>query len=323
MKRKFFALICILAAFSFILAGCRRSSGIYTDEDMTKVHDIVGSVQQWNKEYSNVIDNSVLSTLNSKLSSDPDFIDYLSTRNLDPDKPMIALTFDDGPSAKTTSKILDVLEKYNAKATFFVVGSNAAQNGGLLKRMQSMGCEVGNHTYDHKELTQISAAEVKTQLSKTDAVIRKYTGQDCRIIRPPGGAVSTEVRKEVDKPMILWYVDTRDWESSNAQSVISNAEEYAEDGTIVLMHDIYSSTEQAIETIVPDLAAKGYQFVTVSELAYMKGVKLKSGGEYFDFIKGDKSNITSDPESESEAVDLSGNTSDDYNSTEDTSASST
>ncbi len=309
MKKTFMILFALLTLLALTMTGCgKRSSGIYSSEEMTQIHDVSGSVENMSRVYDNVVNKSLPSTINSRLAKDPGYGEYLSTMTIDPSKPMIALTFDDGPNDSSTVQILDTLEKYNARATFFVVGSNAKEHGDILKRMSTQGCEIGNHTYDHVELTTLDADNIKKQLSKTDEVIKQYTGQDCKVVRPPGGAVTVDTRKTVDRPMILWYIDTRDWESRNAASVISNAETYAEDGAIVLMHDIYDSTAQAVASIVPDLKDKGYQFVTISQLAYMKGEKLVGGGEYFSFVKnkGGNENITSDV-SEGEYVDMSGN----------------
>lgn len=218
----------------------------------------------------------------------------LMDESIDPDKPMVALTFDDGPGYYdgngicTTERILDVLEKHNAKATFFMCGSrinDSTQN--LLKREKKLGCELGNHTYDHKNYgKKVDSSDIL----KCSNIIKEVTGQKPTVFRCPGGIMSKEIQRECEKenmPIAYWSVDTEDWKSKNAKSVVKIATSKAYDGAIILMHDIYPSTADAVEKIVPMLIKDGYQLVTVSELIAYKneGNAPKAGQQYINGTK--------------------------------------
>ncbi|MCR5791878.1 MAG: polysaccharide deacetylase family protein [Lachnospiraceae bacterium] len=199
-------------------------------------------------------------------------------------KKMVALTYDDGPSY-FTDDILDILKKHNQVATFFVVGSRVNTYKKQMKRAYDMGCQIGNHTYDHTILTSAGNAKIKSQIKKTNVAIKKITGEKVVIMRPPGGGYNSSVGKAVNMPMILWSVDTRDWATRNATSTKNKVLKDVKDGDIVLMHDLYEPTAKASKTIIPKLVKKGYQLVTVSELAELRGKKMKAKNAYFDFYK--------------------------------------
>ena len=202
-------------------------------------------------------------------------------RAIDPKKPMVALTYDDGPSSSATTRILNTLEKYDARATFFVVGSRVDSYKSQIQRAYNLNCEIGNHTYNHKTLTSASASEIKNELNKTASKVEAITGERPVIMRPPGGSYQNDtVRKNVGAPIIMWSVDTRDWESRNASSIISNVKRNTYNGSIILMHDLYDSTASATETIVPWLVDNGYQIVTVTEMMDAKGITMKDGVAY-------------------------------------------
>ena len=199
---------------------------------------------------------------------------------IDPDKPMIALTFDDGPSVYT-EEILDQLEKYDARATFFVVGERVSEYASTIQRAHSIGCEIGNHSWSHPDLSTISVSAMKKELEKTDAAIEKITGEVPALLRPPYGGVDADVRANAGKPLIHWSVDTRDWSTRSSSSTINSVLNNARDGSIVLMHDIYSSTKSAAVSLIPTLISKGYQLVTVSEMAAYRGITLEDGTVYY------------------------------------------
>lgn len=182
---------------------------------------------------------------------------------------MIALTFDDGPSVNTDA-ILDVLEEFGVKATFFVVGSRVPSYTSQLKRENDLGCEIGSHTYNHSYLTKLSPEEMQNEIDQTNQVVAQVTGHETTCIRPPGGFYNDEVIKRINCPIAMWNVDTLDWKSRNAQSVAGIATTNIKDGDIILMHDLYSSTAEAVRTIVPALISQGFQIVTVSELLNAK-----------------------------------------------------
>lgn len=205
-------------------------------------------------------------------------------RVINPNKPMVALTFDDGPS-QYTPRILDVLNENNSKGTFFVVGSSINRNKELLTVMIEDGHEIGNHSYNHKDLTAISHEELYRQIVGTDDLLEIATGHRTTIMRPPYGRNNVEMNKILYKPIILWSLDTRDWENRNAETIKNNILDNVKDGDIILMHDLYDSTAEAVETVVPELIKRGYQLVTVSELMEYRGLDLVSGQVYRDMYK--------------------------------------
>ena len=204
-----------------------------------------------------------------------------SIYGIDPNKPAVALTYDDGPHSTVTHDILDVLEKYDAKATFFVVGSRVPTYSDCVKRASDMGCEIGIHTYNHKILTSATNSEITSEMTRTSDAIKKITGEAPTIMRAPGGSYNDRVKGAVGMPLIQWSVDTLDWKNRNASSVISSVKNNTRDGSIILMHDLYGSTADATETIVPWLISQGYQLVTVSELMDLKGIDMQDGSVYF------------------------------------------
>lgn len=186
----------------------------------------------------------------------------------------IAITFDDGPHPVHTEKILDVLNKYNVKATFFIVGSNAELYPSIVKRTFQEGHELGNHTYSHVYINRISDQNLIEEIDKTNGVIEKITGFRPIIFRPPGGAYNDgkiEVISSRGQKCVLWswWQDTRDWSCPPVDKVVSTVMDNLHHGDIILFHDFNSKntpTIEALDIIIPQLIEKGYQFVSVSEL---------------------------------------------------------
>lgn len=204
-------------------------------------------------------------------------------RYIDPTKPMVALTYDDGPQTGAGSRILDTLASYGAKATFFLVGDRCASRAAEVQRMVAEGHEVGNHTYQHKYLNKLGADQIRYQIDQGSAAIAAAGGVTPALVRLPGGNKNSTVLANVNYPMIQWSIDTRDWEHRNAQKTINEVLSKVGDGDIVLMHELYDATATATETIVPELIARGYQLVTVSEMAQAKGIQLQPGQLYYNF----------------------------------------
>lgn len=205
------------------------------------------------------------------------------TRKIDKNKKMVALTYDDGPSIYTP-RILKTLKENNSVATFFAVGNRVPMYSDTVKKAYDMGCEIGNHTYEHKSLPNLSETEVKRQISKTNKEVKKAIGEKPVIMRPTGGATNNNIKKWVGMPSIIWSIDTLDWKTRNADSTKRAVLDHVKDGDIVLMHDLYSATATASETIIPELVRRGYQLVTVSELAECRG-GMKETGAYYSFRK--------------------------------------
>lgn len=204
-------------------------------------------------------------------------------RVIDLKKPIIALTFDDGPSVLYTKRVYNQLKKYDARATFFVLGCNLEKSQDvqkIVKASAKYGNEIASHTYNHKNLARLSVSEVQTEVSKTERLIRKVTGVTPTLTRPPYGSLNDTVKSAIHTPLILWSIDTRDWQTRNADKTVESVLGHVKDGDIVLMHDVYDQTANAAERIIPALVKKGYQLVTVSELATYKKIKLKNGTSY-------------------------------------------
>ena len=194
---------------------------------------------------------------------------------IDPGKPMVALTFDDGPGPRT-SEILDQLKKYNAHATFFMLGKNVKSYPDAIKQMLKDGNELGNHSYDHQQLTKIDAEAIAKEVNDTNENIKNICGSPATVLRPPYGAINDTVKSSVGMPMILWNVDTLDWKTRNTQSTIDEVMRNLKDGDIILMHDIHEPSVQAALKLIPDLVSQGYKLMTVSELAAAKNVTLQN-----------------------------------------------
>ncbi|MDR2486323.1 MAG: polysaccharide deacetylase family protein [Clostridiales Family XIII bacterium] len=197
----------------------------------------------------------------------------------DPDSPMLALTFDDGPG-KHTNAILDLLKKHDAKATFCVLGNLVNGRKGTVRRAADLGCEIIGHSWDHKQLTKLTKEEIKAEINDTSDEIARVCGQRSNLYRPPYGAVDDKVRKiskQLGFSMLGWSVDTLDWKTKNADAVYNAVMKGAKDGAIILLHDIHGSTADAMKRVIPKLIEKGFQLVTVSELLESKGVKTSPG----------------------------------------------
>lgn len=203
--------------------------------------------------------------------------------DLDMSKPMVAITFDDGPSYNgASSKILETIEKYGIKATFFMIGVNARANPDNVKRKVELGCQIGNHTYDHKKYGKNVSPDLIRR--GREAVSQAGGGVEVNSFRSTGGNTTAEIRKECrDEGVALYYwsLDTQDWKYRDAEKVYNSVVDNIRDGDIVLMHEIYDTTAEAFEKIVPELLSQGYQFVTCDELVLAKTGKPPVPGEQY------------------------------------------
>lgn len=202
--------------------------------------------------------------------------------HIDPNKPMLALTFDDGP-CKHTERLLDIFAQHGGKGTFYVVGNLIDERPDALKRMVAEGHEVGGHSWGHKDLSELSTEGIREQLMKTKEKIHEVTGYWSVTMRPPWGNVNDRVRtvaKESGLSMILWSVDTLDWMLQDADKVYESVMSQVKDGAIILMHDLHGTTVDAMERVIPELLAQGYQLVTVPELLLFNDGTMDPGKEY-------------------------------------------
>lgn len=195
---------------------------------------------------------------------------------VDATKPMVALTYDDGPSTQNTQIILDTLTANGAYATFFVLGRNVERCADIIQNIENSGSEIGNHTYNHYKITNMDAQVTDQEISSTSSYVQMITGNRPCIMRPPTGAtddVSCANVAAVDDgyPLIMWCVDTIDWQHHDVATTCDTIRSKVKDGAIVLMHDMEASSAQASQIIIPELIAAGYELVTVSEMAAARG----------------------------------------------------
>lgn len=200
---------------------------------------------------------------------------------LTPDTPMIAITFDDGPG-KYTDELLSILVENDAKASFFVLGSNVEKYPEVIQKMEQLGFEIGNHTHNHVKLTQYPPEVIQQQVEGTNAALTNVLGHGAGLVRPPYGAVNETVRASLAYPFAFWSVDTLDWQLKDAVAIADYILNTAQDGDVVLLHDIYGFTLDAMRIVVPELKARGYQLVTFSEMMAVHGITMENGQKYFD-----------------------------------------
>lgn len=191
----------------------------------------------------------------------------------------VALTFDDGPHAGTTDRLLDGLRERNAHATFFLIGKEIAGQEELVQRMQAEGHQVGNHTWSHVRLNG-SQSDVSQEIHQTEALLEEILGEGTYWLRPPYGLVSADVEATITVPTVKWSVDPRDWESRNTDQTVRAILASVQPNSIILLHDIYPTSVDAALQVVDQLSREGYQFVTVEELLRLNGVTPELGVLY-------------------------------------------
>ncbi|MBQ7039732.1 MAG: polysaccharide deacetylase family protein [Clostridia bacterium] len=180
----------------------------------------------------------------------------------------VALTFDDGPS-KHTERLLDIFANYGGKGSFFVIGNSIEGNEATVNRILNEGHELGNHTWNHKKLTKLTSQEITDEIVITKEKILEVTGYECNIVRPPYGAFDEKVKgvcEELNMPIITWSVDPVDWKTRDKDAICADVLNGVKDGAIILCHDLYGTTVDAMEYVIPKLTECGYELVTVSEL---------------------------------------------------------
>ena len=186
------------------------------------------------------------------------------------DQPYIAMTFDDGPSSENTPRLLEMLKQRDIKATFFLIGQNVAANPAIVKQILADGNEVGNHTWTHPQLSKLSDDKVTAEITKTQEAIKDACGYTPTILRPPYGAITPSQRAWISSQfglnVILWSVDPFDWKRPGASVITQRILSQVRPGAIILSHDIHKQTVDAMPATLDGLIAKGYKFVTVSQL---------------------------------------------------------
>lgn len=207
-------------------------------------------------------------------------------REIDPNKPVIALTFDDGPNTVTTVQVLNKLEEYGVTASFFLVGTNITdETKDIVKRAYDIGCEIDSHSKTHSYMNQMTADEIKEEISYVDDKLMEIIGKPAPFFRPPYIAVNDTMYQNIDKPFICGF-GCDDWDPKvTIDERTERTLEQVQDGAIILLHDSYNNfqTVAALDKIISALQEQGYQFVTVTELFNVKGVE----------ISGDDTNLYS------------------------------
>lgn len=238
-------------------------------EYVTKLNTIKENIYEINYDYE--LDNII-----KKRVFEEDNYDILNYTKSDK---MVAFTFDDGPSYNTI-KIVNTLVKYDSKATFFLVGNQIEKYAKTMDVLVKNGMDIGNHTYSHKELTKLRDKEILKEIDLTNEVIYNKTGIKPMFLRPSYGAMNKRIKKLSTMPIIIWNIDTLDWKYHNSNKIKDKILKYVSDGDIILMHDTYVATLNAVEMVIPELKKQGYKIVSVSELFKYKGVKPKLGIGY-------------------------------------------
>jgi len=261
---------------------------VYVNEDKFDItaYSIAGNVYFSLRMIAELLDLCIVSCPAEKTVDLVTNLTYADSRvirsGIDPSKPMVALTFDDGPS-EHTMVILDVLEQNGAVATFFVTGNRIAIFRNIVQRAFNMGNEISNHSWSHKLLTRLSKNGISAQILAANAAIESVTGAPPSNMRPTYGAINDRViyvAAELELPMILWSLDPSDWLTRDPDKTYERIMENVKDKDIILLHDLHEPTAEAMVRVIPALVDRGFQLVTVSELMYYSGITPEPGEIY-------------------------------------------
>jgi len=210
--------------------------------------------------------------------------DTKEERVIDPNKPMVALTFDDGPYRNNTKAIMELFEQYDGRATFFVVGYHLDVFGEATLEAYRRGFQIGNHTLNHPALRQISDAEGMEEIVGLNRKLNELGIPGDVMLRPPYGEFTQYLQENLTVPMIGWNVDSADWLTKDAENIYERVVGKVKDGDIVLLHDLHDETAEAMKRVVPALVEQGFQLVTVEELFRVKGIEPQAG-EYYCYVR--------------------------------------
>ena len=201
-------------------------------------------------------------------------------RIITPEDKVVALTFDDGPKAGKTEKLLDGLKERNVRATFFMIGCQVQDNRDIVQRIFDEGHQIGIHTYDHVRLTELTEEEQKQQIRQTEGVIEGLIGDYDFLLRPPYGDRNETLLSWIDMPVVVWSIDTEDWTGRSADLIVEQTVQDVESGDIILMHDIFDNSIEAAFGIIDELQKMGYTFLTVEEMFEVRETPLENGEVY-------------------------------------------
>ena len=195
-------------------------------------------------------------------------------------KKLLAITFDDGPAYAKTEKLITELDKRNARVSFFMLGELAYKQKDLVKKVYNYGHTIGSHTYNHKNLKKLNDDELSFEVNYTNEILSGIIGEDIRFIRPPYGAYNEDILKKTDMAFILWSVDTLDWKYRNATKVRDYIVEHANDGDIILLHDIHATSVEGVIMAIDILKEQGFEFVSLDEMLVFRNIKLENNKAY-------------------------------------------
>ena len=213
----------------------------------------------WGLKNAGREDNEILIVSKTEKLEDPDVVQETKK---------IALTFDDGPHPVYTEEMLNLLEEMEVPATFFLLGQNVEKQGELVKEIAQKGHLIGNHTYHHVQITTLTTEQAYEEINKTSDLIEQLTGKGTEYVRPPFGTWNKGLESDLDLIPVMWTIDTLDWTTGNVSWIVEQVVKNAKDNDIILMHDSYKSTVQAVERMIPLLKADGFEFVTVDEVLF-------------------------------------------------------
>lgn len=203
--------------------------------------------------------------------------------NYTPAKKAVAITFDDSPNNEKTNQILDTLSDNYAHATFFVLGDKIKNNKNILISMKNKGNEIGSHSYSHKQLTKLTEEEYINDYNKVNELYYNLFNENLKLLRPPYGSIKNSQLNLLPVSYIMWSLDTNDWRYKSSDYLVNYVIDNIKDGDIILFHDSYSSTVSAVSKLLPILYSKGYQVMSVSELAKLKNCQLEDYQIYHKF----------------------------------------
>ncbi len=227
--------------------------------------------------------NEIKDYLNIEVSLDSSYQNEDGNR-IDPNKKLIAITFDDGPGPYT-SNLTDILISNKSRATFFMLGKNISKYKNSVLKIHNNNMEIAYHSYAHKNFLRQEVGEVLDELEESNDILKSITGNKFHLIRPPYGSINKELKEALDNPIILWSIDTEDWRHKNTEYLENYTLEHASDGAIILFHDIHKTSVETMKTLLPKLYVEGYQVVTVSDLAKSYNTDLESHLVYHHFVK--------------------------------------
>lgn len=259
------------------------SAGCSSSDNQPSKAELVAAKRATPVEDAVLQDNPLAKRLNkpSSMPSVPPAGARISYSSVNITQPVVAMTFDDGPHPSLTPKLLDILKERNIKCTFFLIGQNMKAYPQIVRRIIAEGHEIGAHTYTHCSLTSRSDAQIRSELQRSEEVLMAAANYRPQLVRPPYGAINTRIKQlmfsEFGYSTIMWSVDPQDWRRPGVSVVTSRLVSGARPGAIMLAHDIHPPTIQAVPAMFDQLLAKGYQFVTVSQLMNMEKANMPVG----------------------------------------------